>query len=265
MQMPAKRKPLSGGVRKASSGGFVTSVRIDAAVDERPGDYPFDIPSIRNLTRLSLNPGITFFVGENGSGKSTLLEAIAVRLAMNAEGGSRNHRFSTVNTHSGLHESLVVERPRHFSDCYFLRAESFYNVATYNDEIGLMDPEGRSLHARSHGEAFMALFTNRLLGHGLYLFDEPEAALSPQRQLALIPLLHRLVHHDSQLIIATHSPILMAYPGATIYEFAADGIREIAYEDTEHYIITRDFLNAHQRMISLLIADEDENLRSMQR
>lgn len=213
---------------------------------------------------------MTFFIGENGSGKSTLLEAIAVKLKFNPEGGSRDHTVSTRVTHSPLHEFLSLDRRGHFTDGWFLRAESFYNVASEIEETeedyGNGPPfrayGGKSLHAQSHGEAFLSLLTNRLQGDGVYLFDEPEAALSPQRQLSVLTLLHRLVYHRSQLVIATHSPILLAYPHARIYEFGEHGLREMRYEETEHFRITRDFLNRPERMLEILLGEEEADLRS---
>lgn len=216
--------------------------------------YPFALPALRALTHLDLHPRMNFFIGENGSGKSTLLEAIAVAMGFNAEGGSRNFNFSTRASHSSLHEYLRiakgVPKPR---DGFFLRAESFFNVATNVETLGVSGYGVRSLHEQSHGESFLALMTERFRGHGLYLLDEPEAALSPQRQLAVLSRLHDLVLGHSQFIVATHSPILMAYPDAKIFAFGADGISEIAYADTEHYQVTRDFLNNPQRMLRVLL------------
>jgi len=225
--------------------------------------YPFSLPAVRSLEQVELHPKVTFFVGENGSGKSTLLEAIAVSLGFNAEGGSKNFRFGTRRSHSELHEYLRIakgfKRPR---DGFFLRAESFFNVAT---EIENLDAEpgagpsvidsygGRSLHEQSHGESFLALMTERFGGQGLYILDEPEAALSPQRQLAVLSRIHDLVLDDSQFIIATHSPILMAYPEARIYQCDKEGISEVAYEDTEHFQVTRDFLANPERMLRVLL------------
>lgn len=227
--------------------------------------YPFALPAIRDFDHIELHPQVTFFVGENGSGKSTLLEAIAVALGFNAEGGSRNFSFSTRASHSELHEYLRIakgiRRPR---TGYFLRAESFFNVAT---EIERLDQEpgfgppviasygGRSLHEQSHGEAFLALITERFQGEGLYILDEPEAALSPARQLAVISHLHDLVRDGSQFLIATHSPILMAYPQAWIYQCSANGVVRVAYEETEHYQITRDFLVDPERMLRVLMEE----------
>src|SRR5580658_2893040 len=246
---------------------FLNAVRLERTRVESFEAYPFSVPAIRYLERLEFHPAVTFFIGENGSGKSTLLEAIAVKLGFNAEGGSKNFNFSTRETHSSLHESIRVERGTgHATDNFFLRAESFYNLASEIDNLGVEYGYGKkSLHQQSHGEAFLALLTNRLQGDGIYLFDEPEAALSPQRQLSVLALLHRLVYHRSQIIIATHSPILLAYPNARIYQFAADGITEVKYTDTEHYQVTRDFLNQHERMLEILLSAEDEDLKSKER
>jgi predicted ATPase len=214
--------------------------------------YPFCLPVVRSLHQLDFHPRVTFFIGENGSGKSTLLEAIAVSLGFNAEGGSKNFNFGTRRSHSELHGYLRIakgfKRPR---TGFFLRAESFFNVATeienLDAEPGLGAPViaaygGRSLHEQSHGESFLTLLTERFGGQGLYVLDEPEAALSPQRQLAVLARLHELVRDGSQFVIATHSPLLMAYPDAVIYQCGADGVSQVAYEDTEHVRVTRDFL-----------------------
>lgn len=225
--------------------------------------YPFSLPAVRSLDSLELHPKVTFFIGENGSGKSTLLEAIAVALGFNAEGGSKNFNFGTRRSHSELNEYLRIargyKRPR---DGFFLRAESFFNVAT---EIEKLDAEpsmgppiityfgNRSLHEQSHGESFLALMTERFGGQGLYILDEPEAALSPQRQLAVLSRMHDLVLDDSQFIIATHSPILMAYPEACIYQCGKEGIEKVAYEDTEHFQVTRGFLANPERMLRILL------------
>lgn len=229
--------------------------------------YPFNLPAVRELDVLKLHPKVTFLVGENGSGKSTLMEAIAISMGFNPEGGTKNFSFSTRASHSNLSDFLRVARgfkkPR---DGFFLRAESFFNVATNIEE---MDAEpsfgppiihsygGHSLHEQSHGESFMALMMNRFGGQGLYLLDEPEAALSPQRQLVALARLHELVQDDSQFVIATHSPILMAYPDAWIYQFDGLGVRCVMYEETEHYKITRDFLANPQRMMNVLFDQGD--------
>jgi predicted ATPase len=232
------------------------SVRADAVIDD--GAYPYNIPAIRDLGQIAFHADVTFFVGENGAGKSTLLEAIALALGFSREGGTKNFNLSTAQSESPLHEVLKLSRGfRQPRDGYFLRAESFYNVATFMDDVGyLRDYGGKSLHARSHGEAFMSLLTNKFKGKGLYLLDEPEAALSPNRQLAALRLIRELVADTSQFIIATHSPILLAYPGAKILHFDGSGISDIAYEDTEHYAITRDFLNHYPRRLEQLFSDE---------
>jgi predicted ATPase len=245
-----------------SGPGFIRAIRLKR--DEVPGfdAYPFSIPAIRTLERLKLHPAVTFLIGENGMGKSTIIEALAVCSGLNPEGGSRNVRFTTQSTHSDLAKHLVLERePKYPSDCFFLRAESFYNVSTYVDGIygpGEEHLRRRSygehkLHEQSHGQSFFALITNRMRGNGFYLLDEPESALSPQRQLSALTLLDDLVKQNSQLVIATHSPILMAYPDAVIYELSEDGIHERKYEETQNFQVTRDFLNRHEKMLGILL------------
>lgn len=245
--------------------GYIHDVQLKR--DEVPSfdAYPFALPAVRNLKVLKLHPAVTFFVGENGSGKSTLLEGIAVAAGFNAEGGSRNFRFETRASHSPLHEYLALNKSlRRPKDSYFLRAESFYNVAT---EIERLDAEGigprlidyyggKSLHEQSHGEAFMALLLGRFSAGGLYLLDEPEAALSPQRQLSALVRLHDLVKTGAQFIIATHSPILLAYPEAHIYACTEEGIVLTEYTDTEHYQVTKDFLANPKRMLDRLLSDD---------
>lgn len=220
-------------------------------------EYPFNIPSISELDCIEFHPDVTFFVGENGSGKSTLIEAIAVALGFNAEGGTKNSTFATKKTHSRLNEYIkLVKSFKMPKDNYFLRAESFYNLATLMDETGyLTSYGGKSLHQQSHGESFMATLLYKLQGNGLYIMDEPEAALSPSRQMAALSAIHQLVEENSQFIIATHSPILMAYPRSTIYQFSQCGIDRIAYEDTEHYAVTKDFLDRHEQMVKYLMEE----------
>lgn len=225
-------------------------------------EYPFSLPAVTKLDKITFHPAVTFLVGENGAGKSTLLEAIAVAWGFNLEGGSHNFRFSTRASHSSLsdHLRLVkgVHRPK---DGFFLRAESFFNVATeierLDEEPGgppLIDSYGsRSLHEQSHGESFFTLFMDRFRGRGLYLLDEPEAALSPTRQMAMISRMHQLVTDQSQFIIATHSPIIMAYPNAQILLIDEEGIQPVEYTETEHYRVTKDFLNRYERFLKELI------------
>lgn len=217
--------------------------------------YPFNLPAVHTLEKLELHPRVTFFVGENGSGKSTLLEALAVSLGFNAEGGSRNFNFGTRASHSVLHEYLrVAKGVKRWRDGYFLRAESFFNVATEIDTLGVVDAYGgRSLHEQSHGEAFLKLLRERFGPRSLFILDEPEAALSPQRQLDALERLHELVRQDSQFVIATHSPVLMAYPDAWVYRFDADGIHRVGYEDTEHFRVLREFMANPRRMLDELL------------
>ena len=245
---------------KKEGGGFLLSVDIDRPGKELADQFPFNVPAIAKTEHLAFHKKMTFFVGENGSGKSTLLEAIAMRAGFNAEGGTKNFRFSTARTESSLHRHVRLARGRQEQDGFFLRAESFFNVASQIDEIGMKGAYGGvSLHEQSHGESFLALVEHRFGRDGLFLMDEPEAALSPQRQLALLAFMDTLVQHmRGQMVIATHSPILLAYPDAKIYAFGENGIVEQEYEDTEHYLITRDFLNNRERFFRRLFVPPGE-------
>lgn len=249
-----------------NSAKYVSGIKFDNALED--GSYLNKLPLIKYLSRnpqLSFSSAVTFFVGENGTGKSTLLEAIAVAYGFNAEGGSKNFRFSTNATHSELCEHISISKTGYADDGFFLRAESLYNVAT---NIDRMDSEkyeflfpakviesfgGTSLHEQSHGESFLSIVQNRFYGNGLYLLDEPEAALSPTRLLTLMVEINELVKNDSQFIIATHSPILLTFPNAQILEFSQNGIESVNYRDTEHFKITKQFLDNPERMLHYLL------------
>ena len=221
--------------------------------------YPFSIPAVRQLDELKLDPHVTLFAGENGSGKSTLVEAIAVAAGFNAEGGSRNVTVSTRASHSPLHKHLrLVRGTRRPRTGYFLRAESFFNVATYIEELrdpGISAAYGGKLHEKSHGESFISLVTHRFGPNGLYILDEPEAALSLRGNLALMRRMHDLVAEGSQFIISTHSPILLGYPGARIYVLSDDGMAETPYQETEVFELTRSFLDDRERFLRHLFED----------
>lgn len=241
----ARTKRTEGGF----TGGMDTFLRSVTLKDDslpHSSKYPFNIPAVRGLEEtLELHPQVTFFVGENGSGKSTLVEAIAVAAGFNAEGGSRNFDFSTRRSESELHQHLrLVRGTRRPRTGYFLRAESFFNVATEieKNSDALRGHGSVRFHEISHGEAFLSLVKERFWPNGLYILDEPEAALSPQRQLALLRSIHDLVRDSCQFIISTHSPLLLAYPDARLYHLSEQGISEVEYEQTEHYSLTRDFL-----------------------
>jgi predicted ATPase len=240
---------------------YIKEIRLKREINKEES-YIKDLPVVNKLNSLALTKNVTFVVGENGSGKSTLLEAIAVNSGFNAEGGTRNFSFSSMETHSDLYKYITVVKSaiRH-KDGFFLRAESFYNVAT---EIERLDSEGSrgnpvidsyggtSLHKMSHGESFITLMTNRFSGHGLYILDEPEAALSPLKQMAMLTIINELVKKKSQFIIATHSPILMAYPDADIFVIDEDGITKTPYKKTDNYMMTRKFLENPEKMMKYL-------------
>jgi predicted ATPase len=240
---------------------FVRSMELLPAEEgeERVG-YPWALPAIAALRDgLELDPGVTYLIGENGSGKSTLLEALAVAAGMNAEGGSSNFRFATRDSHSELWQAIrLVRGARRPRTDFFLRAESLFTAATYLEDLGgggLDSYGGVSLHEQSHGESYLAVMLNRFGPSGLYLLDEPEAALSTQNCLTCLRRIHELVLADSQFIIATHSPIILAYPNARIYNCQADGVERIAYEDAEPVRLTQSFLDARERFLHELFSD----------
>ena len=244
---------------------FVNGFTIDWNKVESDS-YLHRIKALAKMESLSFDNPVTFFVGENGTGKSTLLEAVAAAYGLNPEGGSRNFRFSTRDTHSSLYEGMILKKGfRNPRDNFFLRAESFYNVATQVEEYRDGDDPavyyrqygGRSLHEQSHGESFLALMQNRFRGQGFYLLDEPEAALSPQRQLTLLICIHRLAREGSQFLIATHSPILLGLPKADILSFDGEAVHPVEYTDTDSYQVTEMFLNHREYLLGRLLEEAE--------
>jgi len=222
--------------------------------------YPFSVPTIKNLDTLDFSSEVTFFVGENGSGKSTLLESIAVYAGFPEQGGGstmniKNQGFKQREKNI-LKDYIQLVWDIKSRQGFFLRAESFFNVAGYIDDLGAMDAYGgKSLQKQSHGQSFMSLFTNRFKSKGLYILDEPEVALSPKNQILFLSVLDEIIklQKGTQFIIATHSPILLAYPNAKIYDFSKNKIQKIDYEDTEHFQVTHDFLNDYKRQLFYLL------------
>lgn len=215
--------------------------------------YPFNIRVFSRGIDLAVRSKVTFFVGENGTGKSTLLEAIAECCGFNPEGGNRDHHRAVFADRSPLAQALRLSWLPKVTEGFFMRAESFYNFATYIEEVSDMRAYGgKSLHEQSHGESFISLFANRF-EQGIYILDEPEAALSPQRQLTFLKIIHDLASSGhAQFIIATHSPIILSYPGAVLFSLDGDALQEIEYRDTKHFLITRDFLNSPERFFKHL-------------
>jgi len=243
---------------------FLKSATIKREIIPNYEEYPFSIPFVRTLDELDLDTPITFFVGENGAGKSTLLEAIADQIGFNPAGGSTQN-YQAYNVHkseAALGEYVKLAWWPKVTNGFFLRSETFYQFASHVDETdvyGYPSYGGKSLHQQSHGESFFSLFQNRFQGNAIYLLDEPEAALSPTRQLAFLTLLHDLLKEGNvQFIIATHSPILLGYPDARIYHFHEKGVEEIEYEQTEHYQVTSYFLQHREKMLAQLFEEEEE-------
>ncbi len=233
--------------------------------NEKLDNYLINLPVVKYLknNEIILNKNVTFVVGENGIGKSSFIEAVAVSFGFNPEGGSKNFNFSTNISHSNLYKNIILSKKKYPKDGYFLRAESFYNVASNIQELDA-EPKGPkiinsyggiSLHEQSHGESFMSLVHNRFTGNGLYILDEPEAALSPTRLLSLLIEIDRLVKKDSQLIIATHSPILLAYPDSEVFELTENGINIVNFKETDHYKVTKNFLNNPERTLKYLFEE----------
>jgi predicted ATPase len=224
-----------------------------------PDRYPFNVPAFSHGIDLELRENVTFFVGENGSGKSTLLEALAECCGFNPEGGNRDHQREALAERSEFAQSLRLSWLPKVAAGFFMRAESFYNFATYIEQVSDMRAYGgKSLLAQSHGESFLSLFAHRF-EQGIYILDEPEAALSPQRQLSFLRIIHELAEPaQAQFLISTHSPILLAYPGAVLFSLDGDSIREIDYRETEHYRVTRDFLNSPGRYFKHLFGEESD-------
>ncbi|RHW35742.1 ATP-binding cassette domain-containing protein [Neobacillus notoginsengisoli] len=241
---------------------FIREIILKKEMVESDDRFPFQLPVIRNFQDLVLHPSVTYIVGENGMGKSTLLEGIAVAYGFNPEGGTLNFNFSSYDSHSDLHEYLrLVKGVFMPTDNFFFRSETFYNLATNIEEMDRVGGGGRiidsfggkSLHEQSHGESFFAAFNERFQGNGLYILDEPEAALSPLRQMSLLARIDQLVRTGSQFIISTHSPVIMAYPDAKILEITEEGINETSLENTSHYTLMNQFFNDRERFLRHLL------------
>ncbi|USG66158.1 AAA family ATPase [Brevibacillus ruminantium] len=229
---------------------YLRSLEVLRSENSDRTTYPFSIPALRDLDSLSFHTNVTFFVGENGSGKSTLLEAIAYQCGFHTAGGGKNNFYEVDASGSALGEAIRLSWLPKITNGFFLRAETFYHFASHLDTMpeSLKYYGGRSLHAQSHGEAFLSLFTHRFGKKAIYLLDEPEAALSPARQLVLLKIMKEL-ENEAQFLIATHSPILLGYPGAQILNFDAQPLEEIRYEETMHYMVTKRFLGNREKML----------------
>ena len=234
---------------------FIQSITIDWNRIGRDS-YLREIEAVKNINHLIFHNPVTFFVGENGSGKSTVLEAIAIASGFNPEGGTKNYSFSTYDSHSELYAALRLSKGyRRVKGGYFLRAESFYNVATQEELYADPDHPSERYHEKSHGERFLAIARSRLSPGGVYLLDEPEAALSPQRQLTLLTEIWHCAQQGSQFLIVTHSPILLGIPGAEILTFDNGPVHSCSYEETDSYQITELFINHRQEILRRLIGE----------
>ncbi len=234
---------------------FIQNISINWSNIE-PHSYLRNIPSISGLNYLEFPNPITFFVGENGSGKSTLLEAMAIASGFNPEGGSKNYNFSTYDSHSELYDALRITKGFRMPGWgYFLRAESFYNVATKEMEYADKNHPSQRFHEKSHGESFLNIAQKQLKPEGLYFLDEPEAALSPQRQLTLLMEIYGCAMQNSQFFIVTHSPILLGIPGATILTFDNGQVHPCSYEETDSYQVTEMFINNRKQLLKRLLED----------
>ena len=232
---------------------FIKEIIIDWNKIEH-NSYLRKIKSLTSLNTMKFENNITLLAGENGSGKSTLLEAIAICKGFNPEGGTKNYSFSTYDSHSSLCDAMTISKGyRKEKTGYFFRAESFYNVATMEERYADPAHESMKYHYQSHGESFLSLFQNYLDKDGLYILDEPEAALSPQRQLTLLMEICNYARKGAQFIIATHSPILLGMPDSQILLFNDAGIRKCAYEETDSYKITKMFVNDRERLLDKLL------------
>ena len=254
-------------MKKTINSPLLAKVKINFSENINFNHYPFSLSIVKNLNEIDFPTSVTFFIGENGTGKSTILEAIAYDAGFGLEGGSKNIHFQTATeqTTSGtkqLADCFTLSWRQKPKNGYFFRAESFFNVANYIDVLAKEDFQayaaygGKSLHEQSHGESFLSFFKHRITSGGFFIFDEPEAALSPQRQLSLLAIIHEICNKtDAQFIIATHSPILLAYPNATIYSCDGDVLKTVAYKDTEQYKITKQFLDAPERYLKYLFEE----------
>jgi predicted ATPase len=238
---------------------FLTHIQIDVS-GRNMAEFPYNIPCLKDGLRLKLEHNVTFFVGENGTGKSTVLEAIVDQCGFNLSGGNRNHLYRPADDITPLGKCMKLGWQSKVGNGFFMRAESFFNFADYLDELAKEHPRaldaygGKSLNEQSHGESFLSLFAHQF-EKGIYLLDEPEAALSPQRQLTFLSIIHQLEKsQNAQFIIATHSPILLSYPGAQILNFD-EKVTPIKYEDTEHYQLTKNFLNNPDLYLRHLIVE----------